>query len=1304
MVATRRQKQQQTATDPSPATQTDKGRRKTTTRTRTKSQTAATAEPASSDPPSEEPAPSSDFTHDGTESAENEATREDEGEAQSSLYLMNLDSDQPEHECNGDDEGSDALQGQQGSSDNEVAEAVPEMPMTDVQDDSEAALPVPVELELSLTVDAVGDEPNSHEEEAAVSVVDDTTSAVEPSTNVDIAANASQEVVSPENTTQSAVSSDTNSTSTGMLIDLDESLRMPTRDTSSHEQVHETAQAPVTDDLHIDHANAPTSDISVPLISLDSSPVKKIPTPSLVPFGRKNEELVHRDAKISNLQAQLKKREIEVRRTRTYLQRFAETLESSLKSKAQTGRTVGRASLGFNTSIGNSTIYPDEEESVLMGDSSVCSVGSPTVEVETNQYLLDDVDNLRVLWAEATQHFDFMRVEDHVLIQRLARDLETAQSMQSEVEAPADDGSAEKLEKMQGELEETRRKASEMAEDYAKRLQSQQAAMDELKGSFESSQNEADTLRSKLAAAEELKRSFEVRQQEVDALRAKVAAAEDLRDSFEGRQNEADKLRTQLAATEGQLEQAKKEQERLLDEERTASGMLLQATSKELDKLKDRNVQLERALNQAQVDAAQAAELRKELDTAGEKEVLVQQLQEELEAAEEQIKVLGDEKEQESSRLTEERTSFEGQLKAASAHQDELSAQLLTLGQELESARAELVSARQGQDQLELVRKELDQARQGGAELEQLQKELEDARRAEEELEHVRKELESARRGEVVIQQLQEELASQKELARELEAAREKQAQLLAQERSSSARMLQDADAERDGLTSRIANLEEALQKAQAQTAIVSELQQQVERSQQTTTAQVHEQVERLRQEQVKVQDLEEELRHKEVELLRLRTQVVSNDELIKQAREETDRINERLQAGKHERDVLHRQLADMETQVSQSSKTSAVSKETLDQLHRRIRELERSLEGVEDLKAQFAQLEEELARKAAEIEENDTKMINSHKERKRLEARCKKLQTKIDQMTVAGPTSSSSAPDAVRSTTTSAPPAVPARLIQAFSSESGHSSPSPAARSPLTVSRTANVPLMARGEVKPMRVVETMSSSHAGVHMTSSSKAATSAPSPVLVREEKAPTPWSMAVAISNNQAARSVPSEANAVKPARSAHAAVVTSRPIIAPAEKSRKRSSPDDEAELAHGSGTSSAGRGMGVSAPVTRAIFVPSPGRSSAFVPQRRSKTDLGASVKETARSASSSSSSSAAFETAAPSTAAAGAAGSIRLVSTSTKLSAAERLKGRLAGGGMHDGPLVARVGDGGRTKLSAQLAEARARREMARP
>ncbi|KAE8210845.1 hypothetical protein CF327_g5336 [Tilletia walkeri] len=1222
-----RQKQQHTAADPTPTSLSDTSQRKT--RTRTKSQNSKTAEPANSETPSEEPAPSSDQTHDVAGTVANETTREEDSEAQSSMCLINLDSDQPEqHDLEADDDS--ALRNEQQDTAHEAAAVTAAN-----EDRSETVSPIVIDQEGPAavpTAEAAMIDTAEQDEVATLPTADDAAVEGANSSTEAVSETASPEAASPVSSEQPIGSSDTTATQIGMLVDFDESVRNAPQENTSQEQTEEIADEPASEDQDNGPVDVPTPDNSVPLITLDSSPVKNIRTPSLMPAGKKDEELAQRDEQISKLTAQLKRKEVEVQTSRTYLRRFANTLSSTLTgdsappdshgNAARTSGVFGRASLGIgaNTSL---TGLHDGDQSLMLGDSSVCTIGPSYGEREFGLDIVDDVDSLRVLWTEATQRFDFLRLEDHLLIQRLQKDLESVQSVRSDVKTPApspsvDPAVVEELKKVQEQLEDAQRKASELAEEYEEKLRSQRAAMEEIKG------------------------------------------------SFKGRQSDADQLRAKLAAAEGRVEQVKKEQDRLLDEERSASGMLLQATSKELDKLKERNTQLEQALNQARTDAAQAAELRTELERAGANEAQAQQLQEELVAAEEQLKVMGDEKEEELQRFNEERKAFAEQLNTASTQQDELTTQTVKLEAELE-----------------LTRKELD----------------------------------SARQSEEVIQQLRDELSSQKEIATQLETEREKQAQLILEERAASAKMLSDADGERDALSSRIVSLEESLQRAQTEAGRVSELQAQLDRSEQTTNAQVHEHVERLRQEQGKVHHLEEELKHKEVELIRLRTQVVANDELVKQAKEDSDRINDRLHAAKHERDALHRQLVDMEELVTQSSKSSASSKETSDKLQGRIQDLEASLESnrreveqVEDLKAQNTRLEEELARRVEEIEENDTKMLTSLKERKRLEARCKKLQAKVDQM-VAGP---SSAPEAIRSAST---PSVPAQVPQTSSSEStgdrvgalrsaSESSGDRAAtvRSPLTVSKSANVPLAQQSVVRSARVIEAAPPSV--VQKTTVPSREVSQPS---VREAKPPTPWSVAVALSSGQASRPASSESTKPKPSRPSHEAV-SSRPPSS-TEKSRKRSSPDDDAEAVGVFGGNSAavvrdaaGASLG-QAPVTRAIYVPSPHRASGFVPQRRSKMDLGASTREGAGPSSSASTT--------PSSSAAPASSTIRLVgkSNSTKLSAAERLAGRLAGTG--DGPALTRlVGGGGAgravvplsgggTGLSAQLAEVRARRAI---
>ncbi|KAK0539281.1 hypothetical protein OC834_000133 [Tilletia horrida] len=1296
MPTTRRQKQQLATSDAEPvaleAAEPMK-RKRTQSRTRTKAAAAkAAAEVATEtaddtapadqsgaeEPRSDEPGPSSDLGHHSEDdeasvptaaqqSVRNDGPQEEPAEepAQSSLMLIDFSSDPPEEHGAAHD------------------------------------LPAPLHSDLGVV--------RADAERSAI-----------PSAAADIDANLASEGADTASTRPSSTRA---TRPASELVQAEES--QPSAQ-SSHESDDNSKQAQAStavDKKNITHEALAVLDDTAPLIRLDSSPMKPPLCPASNAAGRSSRDIAERDEKITTLKTLLERRETAIRSSRSQLRRFATNLANTLTgdsappdaygNAARTSGLFGRFSVGPGADTTMGSALGDADQSLLPGDLTVGAGGRSLFDEGLDiDYLADDVEALRVLWTEATQRFDFLRLEDHLRIQRLEKELQVALSSAQTEQSPQPAKQLQETETMKAQLAAARKTISEQAEELRQKSQTAEAQTAERDATLASQRRELSQLREELEVAQD------------------------------------------------QIEQVRKESDKLLDEEREASASILQATSKELDKLKDRNMQLEKALNAARTEAAQAAELQKKLDSAGGVAEQVQQLQTELVAAEEQIKELGDEKEKVERQIHKERSDLQIELEAAKTEKGHLQEQLAELERNLAAAQeksaevakdldnaqlksaqlqsdldaAEAKSAQLGIDihtaqakstQLE---QDLEAAQAKSAQLEKdldtalsksshLEKDLEQAQKEAQQVRELQNQLQTAQGHEQTVEQLRAELDSVRQAVIKLEQDKEEQEQRTVAEQASSKLKLKEASEQTEALQARIIDLEAQLTTAQSNAAAAEHLREEVERAQEKVAEREREHAERLQREVGKNRDLEEELKHKENEMVRLRTQLASNDEMWRQAKEDSDRLTERLQASKHERDVLHRQMADMETELARSSKMSSSSQGTLDKLRTRNADLEalvaakeREVRQMEDLKSQVVRLEEDLAQKVQE-------MLATMKEQKRLDARCKRLQAKLDQMTTAMTTTSSGTDSTRTGGVTPPPQQLPSPIQPTIMHQAS------VVRSPLVTSNSANTPLAHQVAIKSARAAVAAAATAAPLSSASLHSAAAAA----AAREAKPPTPWCVAVALSSANAHGATSQGVSASAEFDKAKDAYISPSGGGGTARtESRKRSSPDDVAEAAGAGLRDSVSASMAAGAPLARAIYVPSPHRAaSGFVPQRRSKTDMGSAaassssssgrereVSGSSRAPVSATSSSALRREAAAASAgvlrgASGSSTASAAASVAPKLSAAERLAGRLGvkdGGGGGAASRVRLGGAGGGASgggLSAQLAEVRARRAI---
>ncbi|KAL9940864.1 hypothetical protein V8E36_000352 [Tilletia maclaganii] len=1048
------------------------------------------------------------------------------------------------------------------------------------------------------------------------------------------------------------------------------------------------------------------ADSSAPLIRLDSSPPKSIAMPALIASGSQQTEMALLSQRNAALNARIDRKEAEIRASRIQLRKFATLLASTFMGDNAAsdpyGKAARRTSLFGRLSIG----YGADASRLDDGDASIADFTlNPLLhdpDQSLDQDLRDDIDNLGALWRETYQRWDFEKVEGLVERERLRLDLASAQQERAQGGLNTDLSPSHRPEddaELTAELQAVREQAASSAEKYEAELRAQRTEVETLKKALQSSDDQVFDAQERLAQAQK------------------------------------------------EIEEGKKENERLLDEEREASASILQAISKELEQLQTKKSQLEQALHQARADLADAEKVKADAERVKDNEEQLQVLHAELMAAEEQLKELGDEKVELEQRFANERTKLAEDLDSSKAEAVQLRSRLVTIESDLTTAQRqiedlesnhqqsiakleqELRDARASGEQVEHLRQqvvkleqELDEARTSSAgnsalrdELAAVKHQLADANDQAAKLTELETKLEGVDKLKKTAVDLQASLDTQRELVQKLTFERDEQGRSMTEERAAAAQNMLEATIEMSKLQSRVGELDKALQEAQSDALAVEEVRKELSRVQAETTEAARRQEAQMQEEVKRARDLEEELQRKEVEMNRLRTRVVSSEGMTNQAKEENDSLLEQVRGMQTERQVLFDKIVAMETELAQSSKSSAASKETLDNLHGRIYALEdqikaqkRQAQDAEELRLQVAQLEDELARKVEEIEENDTKMLTVMKERKRLEARCKKLEAKVAQATI----SSTSSSETLRLATPTPPPAVvPREVARAPAAEPIVAlAPVPAAmavhRSPLITSNSANTPLARQVSIKAAKVASAESMQPKYMVLGGSEQPIQSS-----TREPKPPSPWSFAVALSDKPVAhaRTSPGDGMLKSSRPFAHHETAQRKPsssATAPRPESRKRSSPDDEAEMgAREPGSSSSGpRSVSSSMqPLTRPIYVPSPHKGSGFVPQRRSKTDLGASYRDAAPAGSTTAS--------ATSTTAGLGAGSSTQHSTVARqpsqptLSAAERLAGRLAG---NDRPAPSRVrvgsagvGAGGpqTSKLSSHLAEMRGRR-----
>ncbi|KAK0555553.1 hypothetical protein OC845_000122 [Tilletia horrida] len=1079
---------------------------------------------------------------------------------------------------------------------------------------------------------------------------------------------------------------------------------------------------------------------------------------------------------ISKLKSVLQSRNAEILATRKLLRRFAQSLSKTVTAEsappgtfgkvARTSGIFGRFSVGPSASReADGSLLPALDESTTTAFD--CTNGSALLPAgETSSYLklTDDVDDLCVLLSEATQRYDFLRLEDNLQKQRLQKELDSLKARYGRVSSPKSPSSSpssahdKALESLKKQIEEMRSNSKVLAEEYAQKNRSQQEQIDELISTLE----EQD--------------------QELDAIKHKAQA------------------------TESQLMSSKEQHDKLIEEERAASASILQALTVEMDKLKMQNSRLQEekrlAEKASEVSAEEAATHKKEKGALNSRIEEMERLIQESEECRDQLKSLKDQavqaKEVESEQSQQEVEQLRKELKEVKAaeqqqvdqHAQELQEQISrvsTLQEEVDKKDKELAviqeqladkdgivhtirdeSEKMSQKLLELE-DERDKLHERLAELEgQVSEHSEASVSAQAKVDQLQnnvKELEqlleknTVRNAEVddlkaELAILQLEIAATK--ARAVEAVSAELSETHAEEKAKLYARIQEVEGQlrvAEERAQQLDTLENQLREERARHQQRAEkLQKELEEAKQKEKQQLCEQTERLQDAISRCSSLEAEMKRKEADLTAMRTQLVVDNELLQETNDEVGRIAERLEAVKIERDSLRDQMSHMEEALAQSRASSESSRAELSLLQKHVNQLEEQLaklkqEGdrAEDLHAQVAQLEEELSRKVEEIEENDTKTLAFMKERKRLEIRVKKLQDKVEQLSKppASPRSDevrsvatvspvgstgerlrsattvspvTSGGEQVRSAATVSPIGSTGERVRSAPTVSPVTSTSERIRSPLAVSNAVNVPMMKEENFnRPTRPA---------LAAAAPTQFATSSHSQ---REAKPPTPWSVAVALTSNLASRQA---SDGLKRARSTSGTVAvaasTQRSTQARSvERSRKRSSPDDVAEAARvkGDGASSA------SAPITRPVYVPSP-RKSGFVPQRRSKANLAAEGRDSVGSAAPSPSVPASrvpssqhqpvasHQNGAPArreptlskkpshsylSATKSSSSHLATKPSQNEMSAAERLATRLRpASGMRirsgTGPTS---GAGGGNGVSAQLAEARARREM---